>query len=1151
MENTFTYLLLTYFVNSLSFRAKNRQDHTTSPIINNGGNEIMYATPSSSGNTFAQQQQQQQSAPGNTGNNNPSSSTTNSAINAGGNSTNNNRKKSHQIQQQQHHQQQTNNGGVQKRYVCTHCPYSTDRRDLYTRHENIHKDEKPFQCYVCLKQFNRADHVKKHFLRMHRDVPYDINKTRRHPPATGHHYRANIIGGGGGNSGGGDTKGNITIITVNNNSNNNNINNSCSSSSNDVKKLITLITNNLQTTGDNVNLEQAFLESQRQPTSSSLSIAETIEAVATATDQPVPQLKQEKTDDDVTLTTAVGGGGVGGGVGTVTVKPKREKRFTCLYCPWSGADKWGLKRHLNTHTKPFVCLLCDYKAARSERLSTHILKVHNKRACSKCNFLGDTLEEYQAHLKEAHPHFVPSQRQNLSTNLNVLRTISNTLGNSNNNNNNNNNHNNNNHLNQFQNDNFSINNSTNANNSVTIYTTNNTNDNQNGATGGPLQEIIVNPTSMGGWRLSATGALIPPQDLLTSGLPNAAVQKRGSERLFQYLEADGSDTEDYSRLIKMDAISRNTSSVAQDFHKAGGVQELKLPAKQQFLFNNKLPITQWTTKDAAALLHSLSSNANNLSLLYQQQQQLQQPRSKYNAITSNVANPNTPLYVNGMRQRQHSTGEDDENTPSSASSSNSGDDLSPLKLEQIKHYEEAFHNANNSNNGSIEQRKAMSAFLGKNFDLQEITYQAVPTTSNSSSTNHYNDLQRRKCLPDYTEFQDQQQHQKHLLYQHEDQENQEQLIRSSPAYKLNNNKSNGYNNQQNKNKMSSSLQQQQQPMRNYINYQQMSSHRLDLHNKENNQNATFLTQLEFQNLNKIGTQFQNYVKDIISKYYAAETPLMFPNMPTPTTTAQQSQSRTLPMEQQTSPKRKRMLSETEEYIEYLKNKEDITLTITPRVSKTSTSPYNNSTHKTPISPLKRERDLASDSYKRCSSRSPKKCNGNNHIYHPYNNNVTTYNNHNNKCCKKSKTQLATLLPLLADAASQQQYLAAPLDFSKKSTANSETSSNSLSAYDKRSSRKQAQPKKIKVAPEVVIGLLRDKYLNRMVGRKLSCWKCLSKRSSMMVFNYHTKASLALHCYWKHRSEQKNGRNSFSHKYNLHLYQKQKKKNHIKKRLRTK
>lgn len=69
-----------------------------------------------------------------------------------------------------------------KRYACAACPYATDRRDLFTRHENIHRDEKPFHCYLCQKQFNRADHVKKHFLRMHRDQPYDLNRIRRSNP---------------------------------------------------------------------------------------------------------------------------------------------------------------------------------------------------------------------------------------------------------------------------------------------------------------------------------------------------------------------------------------------------------------------------------------------------------------------------------------------------------------------------------------------------------------------------------------------------------------------------------------------------------------------------------------------------------------------------------------------------------------------------------------------------------------------------------------------------------------------------------------------------------------------------------------------------------------------------------------------------------
>lgn len=280
-----------------------------------------------------------------------------------------------------------------KRYACTHCPYSTDRRDLYTRHENIHKDEKPFQCYACLKQFNRADHVKKHFLRMHRELQYDINKTRRHVPA-GSGGGSSSGGGGGAGAGGAHHAGGRGNVTIN-------------------------------ATG--VNIDNAFLEAQRHPTSTSMSIVETIEAVASAADMPLAQLKQEKLDDGSVLPLHVGaimnnnnnnaqqpvassssgssattggsaGGGGGGGGGLL--KPKREKRFTCCYCPWSGADKWGLKRHLNTHTKPFVCLLCDYKAARSERLATHVLKVHNKRACSKCSYLADTQEEFQIHMSD-------------------------------------------------------------------------------------------------------------------------------------------------------------------------------------------------------------------------------------------------------------------------------------------------------------------------------------------------------------------------------------------------------------------------------------------------------------------------------------------------------------------------------------------------------------------------------------------------------------------------------------------------------------------------------------------------------------------------------------------------------------------------------
>lgn len=221
---------------------------------------------------------------------------------------------------------------------------------------------------------------------MHRELQYDINKTRRHVPAgSGSGGSSGGSGGGSGGNGGGHHAGGRGNVTIN-------------------------------ATG--VNIDNAFLEAQRHPTSTSMSIVETIEAVASAADMPLAQLKQEKLDDGSVLPLHVGAvmnnnnnnaqqavassssGSGSSGTGSGLLKPKREKRFTCCYCPWSGADKWGLKRHLNTHTKPFVCLLCDYKAARSERLATHVLKVHNKRACSKCSYLADTQEEFQIHMSD-------------------------------------------------------------------------------------------------------------------------------------------------------------------------------------------------------------------------------------------------------------------------------------------------------------------------------------------------------------------------------------------------------------------------------------------------------------------------------------------------------------------------------------------------------------------------------------------------------------------------------------------------------------------------------------------------------------------------------------------------------------------------------
>lgn len=312
-----------------------------------------------------------------------------------------------------------------KRYACTSCPYTTDRRDLFTRHENIHKEEKPFHCYACLKQFNRADHVKKHFMRMHRDMEYEIAKTRR-----------------------------VTAATTSNNTTNVNAKpyyNSSSSSNTPVSAPappppttivsppVTVIpvvstlniptanfpsqlsipshhaaTTTIESHGSTVNIvtlngggilhhhhqQQHLAAPQIQPQQQQQQ-----HQIVVSAPPPIVTIKQEKG----VVAINGGGGGVGDGNNGNLVdeksfakKLKGEKRFTCCYCPWSGADNWGLKRHLNTHTKPYVCVLCDYKAARSERLATHVFKVHNKKACSKCTFFAEDQDQLNAHMQDSH-----------------------------------------------------------------------------------------------------------------------------------------------------------------------------------------------------------------------------------------------------------------------------------------------------------------------------------------------------------------------------------------------------------------------------------------------------------------------------------------------------------------------------------------------------------------------------------------------------------------------------------------------------------------------------------------------------------------------------------------------------------------------------
>ncbi|XP_071444654.1 zinc finger protein 865 [Hetaerina americana] len=310
------------------------------------------------------------------------------------------------------------NSGGEKRYCCPACPYATDRRDLFTRHENIHRDEKPFQCYVCAKQFNRADHVKKHFLRMHRDHPYDLNKIRRSPPknASGMSFYHKYNGGSGsGSEGGGpESSGSTTPGTTNGNANN----------------------------SRNVLQQPSHLQAPSlipAPLAASLMHSNHHAHLGSAPQNHQHLGLHSAGNYQISGTGKMGGGGKrnhhngmkggvlsGNGADAGTGKPKKpkkvgDKRYSCCYCAWSGADNWCLKRHLNTHIKPFLCPLCDYKAARSERLATHVLKVHNKRACAKCAFLGDDQLALSEHVQEHHPTEI--KNTNRTSNNTLLRNV--------------------------------------------------------------------------------------------------------------------------------------------------------------------------------------------------------------------------------------------------------------------------------------------------------------------------------------------------------------------------------------------------------------------------------------------------------------------------------------------------------------------------------------------------------------------------------------------------------------------------------------------------------------------------------------------------------------------------------------------------------
>ncbi|KYQ57081.1 Protein charlatan [Trachymyrmex zeteki] len=263
-----------------------------------------------------------------------------------------------------------------KRYNCPCCPYGTDRRDLYTRHENIHREQKPFHCYMCYKPFNRADHVKKHFMRMHRDHVYDVSKIRK-PVDTNAPKSLQQD----------------STATVN-------------------------VSSQQQPQQQHMSNQFGFASNkgyQLQPNAVASS-ANTGTGIHQAIIMPSPS-GIVQSDNNCNTGRRVQNGGCNskshlkGGA-----KGSQEKRYSCMYCSWTGVDNWCLKRHMNTHTKPFACTLCEYKAARAERLSTHVLKVHNRRQCSRCPFLAEDANQLQIHQVHIHRASVPST----STTQNVV-----------------------------------------------------------------------------------------------------------------------------------------------------------------------------------------------------------------------------------------------------------------------------------------------------------------------------------------------------------------------------------------------------------------------------------------------------------------------------------------------------------------------------------------------------------------------------------------------------------------------------------------------------------------------------------------------------------------------------------------------------------
>ncbi|KAG8186225.1 hypothetical protein JTE90_008752, partial [Oedothorax gibbosus] len=316
-----------------------------------------------------------------------------------------------------------------KRYICPKCPYATDRRDLYNRHENIHREEKPFQCYICYKLFNRADHVKKHFCRIHKEFSYDINLIRRLPskrsripvsPSLNQDICTNGSSSGGGivalheiNPFNDMPKPPLTgpvsqsqLMT-------------CLTGSPTLVRMAREIDNNtaeLSPPPENdkdsfLNKEpfysskEPFLNGSKNDNTFNKFHSNLLTYLTQNAFSPKPIHHKPKNHHDPPLNNHHSPPILH----EALLKPAYNqfpvsgspKKFSCPCCPWTGPNAWALRIHSSMHYKTF-CVLCNFKSKEATVLESHMWDCHKKRSCNKCNFLADSLLELDAHLKEAH-----------------------------------------------------------------------------------------------------------------------------------------------------------------------------------------------------------------------------------------------------------------------------------------------------------------------------------------------------------------------------------------------------------------------------------------------------------------------------------------------------------------------------------------------------------------------------------------------------------------------------------------------------------------------------------------------------------------------------------------------------------------------------